>query len=150
MTRIFAVDPGASRSGVCILELTENNCALETYREVHGGVEGFIDYLDLYGGGIQADVIVVEGYEIRRGQAGDPHGLEVIGAIKYWARHRAPVVTQTPAGRKKAVSDDALQRLGLYLPGEPWRNAREAIRHAVWYAKKQKHTPTLRIGWPQP
>lgn len=150
MTRILGIDPGSEHTGVCLLEATEDDLTYEQGLEVHGGPEGVIAHLRLVGGIYKPDVTVVEGYEVRRGQAGDPHGLEVIGAVKFWLADNAllPAVIQPAAGRKQAVSDEALKRLGLYFSGKQNRNLKEAVRHAVWWAKKQKHLPTLRKGWP--
>lgn len=148
--RILGVDPGSKRSGICLLECWDESYTLESSGEVYDGVEGMIEHLDVRGGMYRPDLIVVEDYEVRRGQAGDPRGLEVIGAIKSWAYHngRRWVKIQSPAGRKVAVSDDALKRLGLYLPGEAQRNAREAVRHAVIAAKNFGIMSILSKGWP--
>lgn len=147
--RILGIDPGSKRTGICLLEATDDDLTYVQGQEVYGGPEGMIEHLRLVGGIYKPDVTVIEGYEVRRGQAGDPHGLEVIGAVKFWLTDNGllPPVIQPAGGRKVAVSDDALKRMGLYFSGEAQRNLREAVRHAVWYAKKQKHRPTLLKGW---
>ena len=146
--RILGVDPGSKRTGICLLVADSRSLRFESGQEVYGGVEGMIEHLHEFGGLYKPTVTVIEGYEVRGGRAGDPHGLEVIGAVKSWLypKYNEPVI-QPAAGRKQAVSDEALKNLGLYFAGEPQRNLREAVRHAVWYAKKQNHIPTLRGGW---
>src|SRR5690606_21839359 len=139
---------GSKRSAICLLVADSRAVRFESGQEVYGGVEGMIEHLHEFGGLYKPTVTVIEGYEVRGGRAGDPHGLEVIGAVKSWLypKYNEPVI-QPAAGRKQAVSDEALKNLGLYFAGEPQRNLREAVRHAVWYAKKHSQIPTLRGGW---
>ena len=114
-------------------------------RSVFHGEE--VEYLDLM---VPTHVnhFVVEDYQVHR-TAGDPNGLRIIGAIEMWAHlnGRKPVILQPAAGRKQIVSDDALKRLGWYLPGEPLRNAKESVRHGAIWLKKQKNSYLLEKGW---
>lgn len=137
---VLGVDPGV-RTGVALLEVLDNTApVLIAYEEVYGGVEGFREWWKTRPA---YDVLVVEDFILR----GGVHGvnIEPVRVIEFLAPF-TPVL-QTPAGRKVAVSDKVLKRLGLYLPGERLRNAREAVRHAVWWVKSQHHIPTLRVGW---
>lgn len=141
MPTILAIDPG-KRTGVAFL-MYDNNVAphLMEATEVYGGVEGFRTWWAMtrpvY------DTLVVEKFIPREGVRGiDYTPKEILG----WLSQFDPVL-QPPAGRKKAVPDDALKRLGLYLPGEPNRNAREAVRHGVWKLKNDGHKPTIRKGF---
>lgn len=137
--RILAVDPGV-RSGVALLDVPNDKTpVLLMHDEVYGGLSGFHEWWDMRP---DYDVLVVEDYIVRRGVPGNVEPLRIIGYLHPWT----PVM-QPPAGRKQAVSDDALKRLGLYLPGEPQRNAREAVRHGVLYLKHHRHLPTLIAGW---
>lgn len=140
---ICAVDPGSSRSGVVLMHVPHNKTpALKGYWEVTGGPEGFLDWWQHRPA---HDVLVVEDYIVRKGVPSDHKALRTVGFL----RATEPEATfQMPAGRKKAVSNDALKRLGLYLPGEPLRNAVEAARHAVLWLKNQGHRPTIEVGWP--
>lgn len=139
--RILGVDPGV-RTGVAVIEVDDDSApVLVSFEEVYGGVNGFTEWWKTHP---PYDVLVAERYIPRGGvpqnNSGDPQG--VLGFL-------APYnpVLQTPAGRLKGVSDAVLKRLGLYLPGERLRNAREAVRHSVWYLKNQRHRPTLVKGW---
>lgn len=76
--------------------------------------------------------------------------LEIKGALKFASKLlEIPIIIQSPAGRKEAVSDDALKNLDWYLAGEPNRNAREAIRHGVVYLKNERNRWILKEGWPR-
>lgn len=144
MSTFYAIDPGSVRTGVAMFAFDDETVELLSYNEVYGGLEGMLEYLDLK---VPTFVthFVVEDYIVHR-TAGDPNGLRVIGAIEMWAyQHgRKPVILQPPSGRKKMVPDNLLKRLGWYLEGETLRNAREAIRHGVWWLRNQKHPHVLR------
>ena len=128
------------RTGVALLDVPSTKPpALISHEEVSGGLSGFHEWWDLRP---SYDVLVVEDYIPRRGVPGNQEPQRIIGYL-----HPYTPVLQPPAGRKQAVSDDVLKRLGLHLPGEPHRNEREAVRHAVWWLKKQRHLPTIRAGW---
>lgn len=105
---------------------------------VHGGFEGFRTWTLP-----DADVVVCEHY-VPYNRAGDPTPLLVEGAVRDRAEN---VVLQTSSGKNTAVSDTVLKRLGAYTTAGHHHDEREAIRHAVWYVKKQKHVPTLKAGW---
>jgi hypothetical protein len=137
---VLGVDPG-ERTGVALLRVPDDSLPeLIEYHEVRGGLEGFRMWWETRP---VHDVLVVEDFILRPGVKGvNTTPLQIIGFLQSYKPEMQP-----PAGRKKAVSDAVLKRLGLYLPGEPLRNAREAVRHAVWYLKKRHHIPTLRVGW---
>jgi hypothetical protein len=146
MPTILAVDPG-KRTGVAFIEYDNDTAPkLLNSSEVYGGAEGFRLWWQMFAPNY--DTLVAENFISREGVYGvDTEPLRVLGFLGQFN----PVL-QTPAGRKKAVPDDALKRLGLYLPGEKNRNAREAVRHAVWWLKNQGHRPTIRkafvsINW---
>lgn len=141
MTLILGVDPG-QRTGVALIEVTDETApVLVGYWEVYGGVTGFREWWKTRP---EYDVLVAERYITRGGvvQKDAHYPQQVLGFLDTYN----PVL-QTPAGRQQAVSNGSLKALGLYLPGEGLRNAREALRHCVWYLKSQHHRPTLITGW---
>ena len=137
--RLLSIDPGL-RTGVALLDvLNDKPPTLVFHEEITGGLPGFHEWWDVRP---DYDVLVCEDYIPRRGVPGNVEPLRIIGYL-----HPYIPVLQPPAGRKQAVSDDVLKRLGMYLPGEPNRNAREAVRHGVVYLKHHRHLPTLIAGW---
>ena len=139
--RLLGIDPGV-RTGVALLDVpTDQPPTLIFSDEIYGGLSGFSTWWDTRP---DYDVLVCEDFILRQGLHGV--NLEPVRIIAFLEPY-APMM-QPPAGRKKAVSDETLKRLGLYLPGEKQRNAREAVRHAVVYLKRIHHVPTLRVGWP--
>lgn len=137
---MLAIDPGV-RTGAALVEVTEDSApVLLGYWEIPGGLEGFQEWWALRP---EYDTLVAEDFDHREGVRGVDHTPErILGWLSTWT----PIL-QKPAGRKRAVPDDALKRLGLYLPGERQRNAREAVRHAIVYLKNSGHRPTIRKGF---
>jgi hypothetical protein len=138
---ILGIDPGM-RTGIALISAqTDQPATLLFSEEVSGGLAGFEQW---WNDRPDYDILVCEDFIPRQGVHGIVHEPNrIIGFLHPWF----PVM-QPPAGRKKAVSNDVLKRLGMYLPGEPQRNALEAVRHAVVYLKAHRHIPTLRAGWP--
>lgn len=143
MTKILSIDPG-KRTGVAFIEYDDETLpSLLWSGEVYGGLEGFRSWWGHSTIPMQYDLLVVEQFKPREGVKGiDYEPMGIIG----WLSQFEPIM-QTASGRKRGVPDEALKRLGLYLPGEPQRNAREAVRHAVWKLKNDGHKPTIRRGF---
>ncbi len=139
-------DPGV-RTGICFIMADDDAVILMNTKEIYGGVEGFVTWWGEARTALTAVPmqIVYEEFVTREGKFGVDHEPErVIGALKALAsRDGLTLIPRPPSGRKKQVSDLILKRLGLYLPGEPNRNAREAVRHCVAYLKAQKHPAVL-------
>lgn len=63
--------------------------------------------------------------------------VEVIGVIKHEAQKlKLPVREQSASQAKGLVPDKRLRELDFWLPGQ--RHARDAIRHALYYALTKK------------
>lgn len=143
----LGIDPGV-RSGHAWFYADDLTLELIAAGEIYDGADGFIKWWNSprrIGAPDTPDLIVFEGFTLREGKHGlDITPRDVIGALKALAdREGIPVVERPPAGRKKQVPDRILKRLGLYLPGEANRNAREAIRHTIAHLKAQKHPAVL-------
>lgn len=143
----MGLDPG-SRNGLAWLLVDDTSIALANYHDVPGGAEGFIEWWGEHSHVFdhwKPVTCVFEGFTLREGKYGvDITPRDVIGALKALAaRDGIDLIERPPAARKRQVPDGVLKRLGLYLPGEPNRNAREAVRHCVAYLKAQKHPAVL-------
>ncbi len=139
----LGIDPGR-RTGAAVVVDYGTRLYLSEHSDIPGGAEGFIDWWH-HSTYACPDLIIFEGFTLREGKSGvDITPRDVIGAIKALADNsRIPTVERAPAGRKKQVSDAFLKRLGLYLAGEPNRNAREAVRHVICHLKTLKHPVVL-------
>ena len=149
MPDILAVDPGR-RSGVSLVTYGEADpVRLLASWDVPGGVEGFISWV-VENEPAVLECVVYEDFILREGKHGvDLEPLKVIGALHVLAHElQIPLHPQPPAGRLKAVSDEAMARLGMTFSGNKDRNIKESARHSVWFLKRQGHIPTIRAAWP--
>ncbi|UXO93849.1 resolvase [Pseudanabaena phage Pan2] len=140
----LGIDPG-KRTGVAWIHVYGTEITPVGHSEIYDGDSGFIGWWDGPRWPGTPDTIIFEGFTTREGKFGIDHTPErVIGALKALAtRDGVDLIERPPAGRKRQVPDGVLRRLGMYLPGEPNRNAREAVRHIVAYLKSQKHPTVL-------
>lgn len=108
------------------------------------------------------DAVIIEQFNLRPGNqfVADLSTVYRNGAIEFMLHDYFEVapVWQTPAQAKGLVSDTVLKRLGeAFWPtgrtvGQKDANdARDALRHAVFYAVEVlNHRPTIELGWPKP
>lgn len=85
----------------------------------------------------QPDVVVMESYQVYDWKK-DEHSwsqvptVQVIGCIKTICQQRdIPYYSQTAQVAKQFVTDDKLEKWGMWKVGE--RHARDAIRHGVYW-----------------
>lgn len=142
----LGIDPG-KRTGACWIMVNKGGISLNSYYDIPGGVEGFVQWWGAQHMQYDAQDItcIYEGFTTREGKFGIDHTPErVIGALKALAsRDGVDLIERAPAGRKRQVPDEVLKSMGLHLAGERNRNAREAVRHVVAYLKSQKHPAVL-------
>ncbi len=144
----LGIDPGL-RTGACLLAVSGDSILLAFHWDIPGGAEGFIEWWNQHvpkrQDGMLPATCVYESFTLREGKYGvDITPRDVIGALKALAnRDGVDLIERPPAARKRQVPDEVLRRMGLYLAGEPNRNAREAVRHVVAYLKSQKHPRVL-------
>jgi hypothetical protein len=148
--RICAIDPG-KRSGCVVVDFETQPVLLMVARDVPGGLDGAIAWLDKYQLEILlCEAIVIENFKKREGVRGvKDDASRVIGAVTQWAhQYGIPVVLRAPDGRLKQVPDWVLDR--LYGPGvfsgNKNRNIKEAVRHATAYGKSQL-IPSVLEAW---
>ncbi|MCI0545543.1 MAG: hypothetical protein L0Z49_14050 [Actinobacteria bacterium] len=120
--RVMAVDPG-KHSGWAVLDY---DGAFEA------GEADYLDVVDL-ADKLKPEVLVVEKYIIPPRAFNSPWSLEVIGALRWWARSKnwTVVVEQLAASAKQFADNDRLKRLGWYTKGSD--HARDATRHLALY-----------------
>lgn len=139
--RLLGVDPGGIRTGVCLIEVTDNSLPVvkETWL-VEGGPDGFLKW---WNAKPDYDVLVCEDYIVRQGVPSQHVALRTVGFLKGVEPNG---VFQVPAARKVQVSNEVLKRLDVY---HTQRDIVEAIRHCIIYLKHQRHRVVLRAGWPK-
>lgn len=102
-------------------------------------------WLDEDGSAVHIDTVIVEQFVNRQIKGADISPL----GMQYIVQWVWPDAVLSPAsGKNTAVPDSVLKALGLYDDKSHHHDVREASRHAVWWLKKQKHLPTLKVAYP--
>ena len=177
MTRILTIDPGGN-TGIALgyFDAITPYQLLERW-QVHGGVEGFIQWWR--GEGLKAHLtsehIVVESFRLREENdfAADLTPVMIEGALKAllildrsW---HPPIVFQPPSDKGRLIGYskeaqvmagtrgktrrqrerfDFLERFGLFKAGTENDDSNDAITHALVWLRKSKHAPTQNAFWP--
>lgn len=162
MTYLFAADPGLN-TGLALgyYDAVTPYQLLDRW-QVHHGLEGFLRWLESYGGEAP-DEIVVEKFVYERGADADISGVPIEGAIALWARQiGAAVIWNTRFDKAaltgypdKAVSKaqrqrvrfDWLEERGFFKGGTDNDDTNDAITHSLVSLKNRRHMPTLRAYW---
>lgn len=154
---ILAIDPGSSQAavshtGIVLLHARSDYVPvlIESWA-VPAGINGFREWYNTMPETINdfAHVVICELFVNRNIPGADLSPLLVEGAVRFL---RPDTVLQGAGGKNTAVPDRVLNNLGFTkdMFGKDHHADRwEALRHAVWYLKKQKHLPTLKAGWPR-
>ena len=143
MKTLLAIDPG-QRTGVAVFKYDDTDVWIYTSQEVYGGVEGMWAWLRQWDFDSDTTVVIEDFLYNARKPSVDLTPVRVIGLMEgFCLGNDLLLVKQPPAGRKEAVSNEALKRAGWFYSGEPNRNRVESVRHGAWWLKKQRHVPTL-------
>lgn len=125
------------------------------YGDVEGlTVEEYFDVLHVLQSSTTKPVTVVcEDFILQRGRAmtsDQTTPTYLIGALQYVAymNPNITLVLQKPSEAKQGVKDEHLDNLGLLLrPKTRMNHMNDALRHAIYYLKRNKHMPTLEGGF---
>lgn len=159
---IMSLDPGGT-TGWALSKLSATR-PLEFIDggQISGGVDGFVDWYRVNSGLTWAAtnnlnpilshpelyglVIVSESFTLRPGvKSPDVTPLRIEGALSVLAPQDR-LVYQQPA-HKSLVGDQKLKELDFWIPGQ--RHQMDARIHALAYAVRQRHIPTLEAYWPE-
>lgn len=153
MTLILGIDPGGTggHTGVVLLEHTRDNPPeLVTSWAIPGDMDSFREWwMTSYDFEFEDVTVVCEMFVNRNKPGADLTPMLFEGAVRYLV---PDVVLQPAAGKNTAVPDRALVNLGFSkdaFKGDHHGDRWEALRHVIWYIRKQDHVPTLRKGWPR-
>lgn len=153
MPLILGIDPGGTggHTGAVLLEHTRDNPPeLVTSWAVPGDMDSFREWWQYeFSRGLSTMTVVCEMFVNRNKPGADLTPMLFEGAVRYLV---PDVVLQPAAGKNTAVPDRALVNLGFSkdaFKGDHHGDRWEALRHVIWYIRKQDHVPTLRKGWPR-
>lgn len=140
---LLAFDPAAevavSDTGYALFEYTAD--APPTFVQsgvIHGGFEGFSNWLRTTP--LEADTVVCEQF-IHYNAAADISPLLIEGAIRSYYKD---VVLQ-PSSALGMVSEAQIKALNMWSEEGHHADANSATRHAIFYLRSVRHTPTLRL-----
>lgn len=159
MVTLLSVDPGgkgAGHTGIVLLQYTDTAppIILDTWA-VPDGLEGWLGWYDHHVNHnsldeVEPDEVVCEHFVNRNVPGADLTPCFIEGSVRTLYRH---TVLQPASGKNSAVPDAVMAALGFSkkeFKGDHHGDRWEALRHAIWYLKKNRHLPTLRAGWPSP
>lgn len=148
---LLAIDPGGSgkgETGIVLLEYSSTEPArMVDSWAVPGGLEGFSEWVDREKYLREADIVVCESFVNWGVPGADLTPILIEGVVRFVRRD---TVLQGASGKNTAVPDSALENLGLLQVGrgDHHRDRTEAARHGIWFLKMNRHTPTVKVGWP--
>jgi hypothetical protein len=142
MKTLLALDPGGT-TGASIWQY-DNNTPLThvAHHQITDGIEGFVKFLLPDGKPLPFDVVVYENFRLD-GRTPNPNvdPLRIEGVIAVYEHvMKVPTFSQGN-GFKAHVDNDKLKEHNLYWPGQ--QHAMDSARHALAWAKRTHHMPTL-------
>lgn len=135
---ILGIDPGV-RTGICLAEYNQSASVLWA-EDVHGSVEGFLEYTVENQESVRhADIWVLEDFKRREGKhgVGDDASRVIGAALALGYVWGVKTSLRAAGGRLRQVPDRVLHTLfgRDAFVGNKDRNIKEAVRHTVGYAK---------------
>jgi len=156
MTTLLSIDPGGKgtgHTGIVLLSYEfDTTPELIASWAVPDGLEGWLDWHDEQEAAdisstLWPNQVVCEHFVNRNVPGADLTPCFIEGSVRTLYRH---TILQPAAGKNTAVPDTAMAALGFSkkgFKGDHHGDRWEALRHGLWYLKKARHLPTLRVGW---
>ncbi len=168
MTLLLSLDPGLN-TGIALGYYDDTTpYSLQNRWQVHGGLDGFVDWLDIHSASVGGwDEIVSEKFILSSANRFTPDTtplliegalqaflwLEDIPANLYWQPNTAkadligyPATAKTKAQRQR-LRFDFLKEHGLFVPGEDNTDSNDCCVHALVFLRRRGHMPTIRKYW---
>ena len=145
---MLTLDPGRTTGWSTWEVYDEAPIELLDHGQVRGGLEGFINAWrhERFG---YPELVVSESFHLDgRTPKPDVTPLKIEGALAVLCGDVGIPLHYQRNVMKAHAPDDLLKRSGLWFTGE--QHARDAIRHAIAWAKLNGHSPTIGWLWPPP
>jgi len=153
MTTILSIDPGGLGTGETGIAYGVINDAtpytlIETWAvpdNLDGFREWYIAHQELL---LSTPTVICEQWVDRNIAGADRSPMLIEGAVRFL---RPDVVLQPASGKNTGFPDTNMFNLGFSkadFKGDHHGDRWEALRHALWWLKKQKHIPTLLKAFP--
>lgn len=143
---VLAFDPGGTTGWALGYYSDKDPLAFLDGGQITGGVDGFVKWAWEMEDTIRlsSPVIVSESFNLRPAvKFPDVMPLRIEGAMT--AIFGPGTVIYQPPAAKSLITDNRLRANGLWIPGQ--RHHMDARIHALAYARKILHPPTLRKYW---
>ena len=145
--RILSIDPGGAppngTTGIALVSVSGEWITVERTWAVEGGHHGFCKWVreELYKVQPLIDYVVCEQF-VKYKNVADTSPLLIEGVVRYlWPK----AVLQPASGKNKTVPDSILKKYGWYNDNSHHHDVREAIRHAIFWLKKQGLPAALKL-----
>lgn len=144
--RLIAFDPAAetevSDTGYAILEYDEgSNPVLAESGVIRGGFHGFCSWIgDHYNRVEECDTVICEKFVLYN-MAADITPTLTEGVVRFLF----PDVVLQPSNILGVITDNHLRKMDLYTTEGHHNDRNSAVKHALYYLRSQRHTPTLRM-----
>lgn len=142
MVHVWAFDPGET-TGWCHMSVHDEGIGVFDLGELdHFAIGNLLfDNPTLRAAVSKQNIIqmefVVEKYIMNSKITQSPWSLETTGLIRYFAKiYNVPMNSQTPSQAKNLITNDIIQKAGLYVPGKG--HAMDAVRHALYFLTVKK------------
>ena len=144
--KIVGIDPGGNppngTTGVCVVNVDRNNVFVSQSFAVEGGYQGFCNWLRLNTHFItNADYVICEKF-VPYNKAADITPVLIEGVVGYI---RPDTVFQPASGKNKAIPDSFLKKQGWYEDHSHHHDARESLRHVLFWLKKQNYPSIMEL-----
>lgn len=147
IVHLWAFDPGET-TGWCHLSVNDNEIGIYNGGEAnHFGIGNLLyDNQALKAAVSKIEIIetvfVVEKFIMQSKISQSPWSLETTGLIRYFAGHYNIALDdkQKPSEVKKLITNDVIQRAGLYVPGRG--HQMDSVRHALYYLMVKRNLLT--------
>lgn len=130
------------------------------YGMIHGGLDGFITFMEVRLGRMRPDLIICEKWNTNDGRRGDPSNpLRIEGALQAMCSALGLELLWQMNDMKSLCTDATLIEHGLYItPKEAKvdptilhvdaRDVNDTAIHMLAYAKASGHDATIALFWP--
>lgn len=149
---LLSIDPGQA-TGIALGSYTNTTpYKLERAWIVHGGVDGFIDFMLEQSLFYAVDQVVCERFVARdNGWVADIEAKAIEGAVKA-LMYGTPIAFQD-RNAKVLVPDSVLKEHGLWQTGSmvghtDGRDANDSLQHSIGWLVRRHHIPTIEKYFP--
>jgi len=143
---ILGIDPGGEppngTTGISLVDVTDTKITVVKQWAVDDGYWGFLNWLHSWDASQYDLAYVVCEKFVPYNKAADISPVRIEGVVGYvWPN----VFFQPASGKNKAIPDSFLKKQGWYEDHSHHHDARESLRHVLFWLKKQHNKALLEL-----